>query len=528
MSPHDPQFHVNIQSSSSLPLPPVDPSKRLSSSPQIPQRSGNQAEDLTEMDHFPQQTPPRLITTDQNRNQIQIPLQHTPISNPQGPSATPVRQSHADYHDPKFQTPTFQTPYQDHNWQISPDTFQFGHGPASAPAVPAGRYFWNQSPLVSHGFENHFQNMTSPHGLNGHPIPDVPTWPGVNAPSVPFNNMVQSSPVVTSSPHHDAGFWGSGHLSQASNSASFVEESSFPHATTGVNPNLIFSFASPQNTSPLSARGQPPPSQDTDMTSRQPYEQQMRESHREKELTKKLKQQHNRNGSNRPGLQRSNTDSGVRRTKTRSLERPGQNIDHVPRKPSPLKRLSQASLTSIPETTRAPRHRTRLIVDDTGTARTEICNEDDPSLRIRRSFGVWEDDCESSEEDPIINSARNSFIGVPEFSRPTKQLRGDGDFDGFDLLERPLSSTSMSSASSNVASGLFRRSISLNAKNRLSQSSFSDLERIDPYANGSSQETIMGEDEGCGDAQDALKKLIGGRIRRGEFDFFFLITCNPK
>jgi hypothetical protein len=167
-------------------------------------------------------------------------------------------------------------------------------------------------------------------------------------------------------------------------------------------------------------------------------------------------------------------------------------------------------------------------VDDTGTARTEILNEDDASLRIRRSFGAWEDNSESSEEDPIINSARNSFIAGPDFSRPAKQHRGDGDFDGFDLLERPLSSTSMSSASSNVASGLFRRSISLNAKNRLSQSSFSDFDRVDPYANGSSQETIMGEDDGCGDAQDALKRLIGGRIRRGEFSVLSFPECSQK
>jgi hypothetical protein len=161
-------------------------------------------------------------------------------------------------------------------------------------------------------------------------------------------------------------------------------------------------------------------------------------------------------------------------------------------------------------------HRTRLVVDDTGTARTETYNEGDAGSRSRRSFGVWVDDDDSSEEDPIINSQRNSFIMPSDFSRPTKQLRGDGDFEGFDLLERPLSSTSLSSASSNVASGLFRRSVSLNIKNRLSQGSFSDLERVDGYGHASSQETVTAEDEGGGDAQDALKRLIGGRIRRGK------------
>jgi hypothetical protein len=370
---------------------------------------------------------------------------------------------------------------------------------------------------MNHSFDTPMSDMSRP---NGTPLPNVPAWPSLNPPAMQFNGgIVQSSPIVASSPHHDTGFWGPEHMNQPTSTHPFVDNTSFVHATTGVNPNLIFSFASPPNGSPLSGRGPPSSTQDTENDSRQPYEQQMRESHREKELAKKLKQQHNRNTStfsngNRPGLHRSNTDSGFRRTKTRSLERPGQNNDHVPRKPSPLKRLSQASLSSIPEGTKSSRHRTRLVVDDTGTARTETY-DDDSSSRSRRSFGVWADDDDSSEEEPMINSQRNSFIMPADLSRPTKQLRGDGDFEGFDLLDRPLSSTSLSSVSSNIASGLFRRSVSLNIKNRLSQGSFPDLDRADAHGNGSSQETITGEDEGCGDAQDALKRLIGGRFRRG-------------
>jgi hypothetical protein len=465
------------------------------------------------MDGLPLQTPPRVQgTPDQNRNQFHIPINTTPMTGPQGVSSTPIRQGNENFQDPKFQTPHFQTPFQDQAWQISPDTYHFAQGPASAPVAPPGRFFWNQSPLMNQSFDHRMAGVSSPDGSS---MPGIPAWPGVNAPPMQFpSHMVQSSPIITSSSHQDAGFWG------PTGSNAFTNNSSFSNTTTGVNPNLIFTFAPPQNISPLSGRSQPSTAQEVEIpSSRQPYEQQTLESHREKELAKKIKQQ-NRNsatyGGPRPGLHRSNTDSGlIRRTKTRSLERPGQSLDHVPRKPSPLKRLSQASLSSIPEGTRSSRHRTRLVVDDTGTARTEIYNEDDTSSRSRRSFGIWGDDDESSEEDPIINSQRNSFAMPSDFSRPTKQQRGDSDHDGFDPLDRPLSSTSLSSLSSNVAPGLFRRSVSLNVKNRLSQGSFSDIDRMDSFATNSSQDTITGEDEGCGDAQDALKKLIGGRIRRG-------------
>lgn len=347
-----------------------------------------------------------------------------------------------------------------------------------------------------------------------HSIPEIPHWPATHPQNMSFQgNIPQSSPGVPNS--QDGGFWG------PSSSASFAHDSPLSQTTTSVNPSLIFSFASPPNTSPLQGRGPQAPQQEVDGGLRQPYEQQTRESHREKEMAKKLKQQQQNNrvmDRSRPPLQRSNTDGGgFRKSKNLTVERSGQNSDHIPRKPSPLKRLSQASLSSIAERRRSSRHRTRLVVDDTGTARTEIYNDDD-AKSSRRSFSMWGDD-DSSDDDRIINSARNSFALPADYPRPiTKLQRGEGEHDGFDL-ERPPSSTSLSSISSNRQSGLFRRSISLNIKNRLSQASFSDFEGLD-HLNESSQETIMGEEEGCGDAQDALKKLVGGRLRRGRITPF--------
>jgi hypothetical protein len=139
-------------------------------------------------------------------------------------------------------------------------------------------------------------------------------------------------------------------------------------------------------------------------------------------------------------------------------------------------------------------------VDESGTARTEIVNEDDvDSVGNRQSLCQWSD-TESSEDDPIISSQRNSYIFSSEAGRPLKHGRLSDDFDAFASFKRPVSSASLHSLGSQLQG--------LNEETR--RSSYGSFHQ------SSSQDTVMqDDDEERGDAQDALRKLIGERIKRG-------------
>jgi hypothetical protein len=443
------------------------------------------------MEGYPQQTPPHPSQSLPHEQQSHPQhIQTTPLHQSRPTFTTPTRQLAAGP-SPNFQTPGFQTPLQPPTWQVSPDAFQYHHpGAAVTPSVPTPHLAWNHTPQMQ---PYAGPLIDSPHSQLGfqHQVQD---WSNAQQ-QVPVQqqSFIQQSPVMAS-PSHDGGFWNPPPLPTQNEPNPFVEEPPMMQPSTGVNPNLIFSFSSPiRPVPPMDPQlsSQTPP----DSASRQPYEQQTRESMREKELARKARK-------DRPALQRSNTDSGFRKSKGRSMDRStlGQGLEHVPRRPSPLKRHSQVSLSSIPETLRTSRTRTRLVVDETGTARTEIINgEDGESVGNRRSMCQWSD-TESSEDDPVLTSQRNSYILSSEPGRPLKHHRLEDEFDAFAAVKRPLSSASLHSLGSQ-AYGEDHRRASYN--NILHQAS--------------SQETVMQDDDDDerGDAQDALRKLIGERIRKG-------------
>jgi len=530
LSPDDPKFHCNVSSVSQLPLPPVDPSKRLSSSPnpqlsesesRTPDNPGSAKSDA--MNPFQLQTPPH----GDERGHLD-PQQH----HQHGHVSTPVRQT-LQFQGNTFNTPTLQPPFPNTGLQISPDMYNYPSAPASAPPVPHGVFNWDQSPTIG-SFDGRMMNSSHSSFASGPPLMgDLQNWHGQN---LEQNSMLHRSyaqqSAQLSQAQQEPDMWLTSNAPGPQDLSSFSQSPSFPQPTTGVNPNLIFSFSSPPQTiNPSHVKPNPPPS--FDPLSRQPYEQQMRESTREREITKKARHEqqlhHNRSSSSlstRPSLQRSNTDSGFRRNKNRAMDTRNsavqalQAAENIPRKPSPLKRLSQVSLSSIPEGAFRLRPRTRLVIDDSGTARTETVTESDDDAPKRLSFGHWPDE-DSSEEDAFISSQRNSLVFSSDLLRPTKHARIDSDDEDGGLYKRPLSSTSLSSLTSRMGATPLGRKISMDARRRLSQESqSSSLADRDREVASSSQDTILGrvsDDDDSGDAQNALKKLVGERMRRGSF-----------
>ena len=526
LTPQDPQFHVNHYKGGHLPLPPVEVSRRLSSTPESLGSADHSRTSTTvlvagnrpSMDGFNLQTPPPTRDTSGRRHygHAQPEVASTPgPMYPPGMMHTPIRQVPQGMQ----QTPHFQTPVQLTQLQFSPAMFQFPNGaPASAPAMPNQRFSWDaQSPSFS--FANEAM-MSSQQDAFGPPHPISPGFAQWQTPNIPSASPQPNFSASFGQPSQPADFWTTPAISSQP-TPSFNETSSFASTitTTGVNPSMIFSFTSPPreaNSSPIRPHITP---QKIDTANRQPYEHQMRESNREKELAKKARQSHSRNNTGsasisfgRPSLQRSNTDSGVRRPKLGVGEgnRTAQIIEQVERRPSPLKRHSQISLSAIPESGRA-RPKTRLVVGEDGRARTETIGATDSPSSQRHGFDVWDES--SSDEDIVTNSQRNSYglhsDGLQRVS--SKHGRTGSDVDRFDPNKRPVSSASISSLASRLETTPIgkRSSREINYR-RFSSGSFSgslSASRISPTKADEEME------DGT-DAQAALKKIMGSRSSR--------------
>ena len=224
---------------------------------------------------------------------------------------------------------------------------------------------------------------------------------------------------------------------QSSNPGSFMSTSA------GVDPSMLFSFSVPDDVN-TSFGSMPQPAAFN--PNRQPYETQLIESKRLKEKAKQSRTMHSRSNTNsssgsveenRPSLQRSNTDGGFRRARPETVERRSSAdtsaANHIPRRSSPLKRANSGALKAIPEIIRRPR--TRLIIDETGRARTETvpAEEDDNTPReTRRSSqtstrqqypALWEGDTESDSDEPQPTLSRNTSFNIPQPQRRAKHAR---------------------------------------------------------------------------------------------------------
>jgi hypothetical protein len=423
-----------------------------------------------------------------------------------------------------------QTPFAFTNVPFSPSMMPFSNtAPMSAPPMPQSRLFWDQPNDGSH-MDVDMGLGVDPFGPTPHKVEQNFDWQSFSTPARPqMNAQTFQSPHGMSSPGPAASF--------ASNMGgpSFSQSNSFVSTSASVDPNMLFSFSGPDMTASF---GQMPQQTMQDALSRQPYETQAREAQQEKETAKKARSLHSRSNTNsssgsvenvKPGLQRSNTDSGFRKSKAPPMESrvlvPAAGAT-IPRRSSPLKRQS-GGLTAIPEIRRP---RTRLIIDETGRARTEtVPVEDDgetpkaarrPSEKdVRRQYpGLWdEDDTESEDDEPPPVISRNASFNIPQPQpqrRTSKHARSDS---GALALERSTS-FKMPRPASRTSSGAFDkasfetvrpvRKVVDNAHRRFSMmdlpSSFDGVKE--------SEDQQMPDSPG--DALGALKKVVAGRQQR--------------
>lgn len=422
-----------------------------------------------------------------------------------------------------------QTPFGFTGNLFSPDMMQFpNNGPMSAPPMPHSRLFWDQSNDESQ-MDVDMPLGVDPFGPTPHRVEQNFDWQAFSTPTAPHvNSQMFQPPHGMSSPGPRASFsangMGNGQLSRSS---------SFVSTSVGVDPSMLFSFSNPTATS----FGSMPPVSHKSALDRQPYETQMRDAQQEKVFAKKAKSQHSRSNTNsssgsvenvRPSLQRSNTDSGFRKSRPSSMESRISNqatASTIPRRSSPLKRQTGGPLVSIPEIRRP---RTRLIIDETGRARTETvpAGEDEETPKdnrkqaqkeVRRQYpGLWnEDDSESDDEPPPTISRNNSFIipnPQPPQRRASKHARADsGGLERSNSFKIPRPSSRPSSNVFDKASFETIRPVRKAAENAHRRFSMMDLPSAFQDPKGSEDQQMP---DSPGDALGALKKVVAGRQQR--------------
>jgi hypothetical protein len=531
-TPEDPEFHVNHFVPNNLPLPPVEVARRLSSSPDPTLQRGagvtsrvGQARPPAAMDFSQMQTPPP--TRDANsRRRLQQSGGHE--------FATPATVIHRTPNQMLTAEALFnQTPYGYTDLPFSPSMMPFSNaGPMSAPPMPQSRLFWDQPNDGSH-MDVDLPLGVDPFGPTPHKVEQNFTWQT-------FSTPVQHH-------MHSQDFQGLHGMSSPGPATSFVlsnmvepsfsQAGSFLSTSVSVDPNMLFSFSNPEMTASF---GSMPQQTSINVDNRQPYETQARDAHLEKEMAKKAKSQHSRTNTNsssgssenvRPGLQRSSTEGGSRKSRPSSAESrislPAA-ASTIPRHSSPLKRQSGGSLTSIPEIRRP---RTRLIIDETGRARTETvpAEEDEETPRVvrktsqkdvRRQYpGLWDENDSESEDDeePPMIMSRNSSFNIPQ---PQTQRRSSSKHARADSgnLQRS-NSFKMPRPASRPPAGAFdkasfesvrpvRKIVDNNAHRRFSMMDFPTS--FEAANEGQDHQTP----DSPGDALGALKKVVAGRQQR--------------
>jgi hypothetical protein len=425
-----------------------------------------------------------------------------------------------------------QTPFGYADVQFSPSMMPFSNaGPMSAPPMPQSRLFWDQ-PNDGSQMDIDMPLHVDPFGPTPHKVEQNFQWQNFSTPVQPLMSSQSYQPlhgIGISSPAPMASF-------NANNMVdpSYSQSNSFVSTSASVDPNMLFSFSGPDMTASF---GTMPQQANIHVTNRQPYETQLRDAQQEKETAKKARSLHSRSNTNsssgsvenvRPGLQRSNTDSGSRRSKPVPIESrmvvPAAGAT-IPRRSSPLKRQS-GGLGSIPEIRRP---RTRLIIDETGRARTETVpaegsTEDTPrapqqtSQRdVRRQYpGLWdEDDTESEDDEPPPVMSRNTSFTMPQplplpQRRTSKHARSDSGAlersNSFKIprpASRPAANAAFDKASFEPVRGPARKVL---------DSSHRRFSMLDLPTQYDAQEPPASDSSG--NALGALKQVVAGRQLR--------------
>lgn len=417
---------------------------------------------------------------------------------------------------------------------FSPSMMPFANAePISAPPMPQQRLFWDSTDN-SH-MDVDMSGALDPFGPTPNKFQSNLGWQTFHTPVAEqmqaqfqqqHNNMTSAGPMAS----FGVSTAGEGQSSQPA---------SFMSTTNGVDPSMLFSFTAPDDVTASFGNLPQPAAFNPD---RQPYETQLLDSKREKGKAKKTRSLHSRSNTNssagsveetRPSLQRSNTDSGFRRARPAMSDRRSSAdtnaAHHIPRRSSPLKRANSGALKAIPEVMRRPR--TRLIIDETGRARTETVSADDEEVTprdmrrtsqtsIRHQYpALWEEgDTESDSDEPQPTLSRNTSLSIPQPQRRvSKHARTESN-----ELSRTNSSKVARPASRNTSrtsSGAFDkasfdsvRTVRTSSQNASRRISLVDVPTTSSFSSQTSSHNLVPDSPG--DALGALKKVVGSRQER--------------
>ncbi len=544
--------HVHYPSSDPrLTLPPVEPSRQLSSSPS-PGSSKRTCLDASDIEKnqreetAPKRTPP---SSSPNRKNLDKHAKRGTSASMADQRSRRMSASNASRMGPPETPgrPVAASPQFFPSLQFSPDLFQTPmSGPATAPAFPQNRLFWDPS---SNSEDPPYQDPFGP------PHPDlVSSFTPSPVPSHGF----KSTGSVSSAHAYDLPSSQSTQVLAAALSPS-IDGSGFPAPLTASprvpapapeDPSMFLS-------SPARRFGPAPQPSGSFSSSHRPelqaYHHQVQESKREEELQRAKKAATTRfsiarNSNNvlkrpvsppsksRPGLKRSSTHSGVgdnyphqRRQSQVSFAESVSVLNeggrhHRGGRSSPLK----ASFTNARQNfDRSPsRSRTSLsfTIDKDGRAKTVVTSVPDrPTSRMdvdEESSGSEADSLDAADFD-IARSQNNSFAfpEQEEHHRPINRLRYEpkshSKSSSYSSTLGSSASAYPSSRTSSALGGARPRSRlpgDLHAKGVVdpqARRSFTSLHAEAPK----DDDTILDDEEGSGDAQHALRAILKDRPR---------------
>jgi hypothetical protein len=532
--------HVHHSIRTDLPLPPVDASHRLPSSPRDFSLHGTGPDDKKSLT-----TPrkPRRRLEEAFSGQTATPPQSTTKSSRKLAPKPQTGTMQADQDQIQMSSDTPGLPTHINFSTASDDMFAYPMtAPATAPIYTNTKSFWDPDSSMS-GMEmdldfsasgnvmfdpemSHRVSSSVDWGRSNQMFQDTINMPAFNEdvvqasrrqqPIASKNRMSNAAPIISDS---NFGFSGS----------TMSEDPFAVVASSGaVDPGLLFTFpeltsasiTGPQLGPPIPSYSRP----STGQIIRKPYQHQQRESMRDQEELRRSRSSKETNTvalpektsfsspakkSGRPGLQRSSSDS---HTKLGPARRSGQlsNIASRPstaetrenpirRRTSPLKHQSRTSLSSIPESVSGTRTALTFSIDANGRARTEtkIIVEEPMTMNRRPSSPISDDwassqhsDSDSStDEDPIILPSRNTSFNLPP-RRPDRPKIGHFD------------------TSRQFVDG---RRQSIEEPQRGLNASGTTSSKIQSNEQESEAETVMEDYHGSGDATTALRKIMESR-----------------
>ncbi|EKD13069.1 PHD-finger domain-containing protein [Drepanopeziza brunnea f. sp. 'multigermtubi' MB_m1] len=492
-----------------LPLPPVDPSNQLSSSPGPPPATEGRSDDSVNT----------LVTPRKPRKRLEGAFSAQTATPPATRSRGLRKQA------PKTRSDTMQNASQDSHYGAShTPTRQQSHMsfpsssadffyPMSAPAFINSKPFWEPDASMG-GMDLDFNTEDAVmFNMGSHRTGNSFDWGRnnqmVNVPAPTPSTVKRQRPLAPKLPKSTPELLPSTIASFDFPDFSASEDPFSPSAIGGVNPGLLFSR---NNLVPMASQFAdiplPPTRPATSHAEQpQPYQHQLRESMRDQEELRRSRSRSSREsskarrlergpasspvkGSARPSLQRSSSESrGKRCQPDRILSRSSSSSSG---RISPMKHQRPSNLTSIPEMER-PKTRTevKFTIDANGRARTEtVILQEYPTTSRGPSArsDIWESsqyDESSSDDESILVASRNTSFALPQQAKSAKM-------SGFDLPQ--------SLEYQKHSSGGYSHSES-SSQRSLRQDS----------AGSESGTAFMEEDDGSGDAAQALRKIMESR-----------------